>query len=141
MMTNLTAVRRTRQYVHPISSKSQLLTIHYRCPPAQKYIHKSLIPTTLFPHTISRLRSSSSHFHVQNWHLSGCSEVNSSRSLSACRSVKLDVIRKLRLLSGKVTGASALGRLNLNTQNLGRELEDLVLYFAILLHISVFVLM
>lgn len=44
----------------------------------------------------------------------------------------------LRLLSSKVAATSALGSINLNTQDLGRELEDLVLYLVVLFaHISI----
>jgi hypothetical protein len=80
----------------------------------------------------------SRYFIYPEPHLSSRSEVNSSGSLTRGRSIKLDVVCKLRLLSSKVTATSALGSINLNTQNLGRELEDLVLYLAVLFaHISI----
>ena len=65
-------------------------------------------------------------------HLSALIETNGSGSLSRGGSIELDIIRELCLLSRKIAGAATLGSLNLDTKNLSRELEDLVLYLAVL---------
>ena len=102
--------------------------MHYRSPFSPQHTQESLVQE--FPPNLFFILSHYSN-HPEP-HLSSRSEVNSSRRLSRGRSVKLDVVCKLRLLSSKVAAASALGSINLNPQNLGRELEDLVLYLAVL---------
>ena len=70
-------------------------------------------------------------------HLRSRSKGDSSGSLSSSRSVKLDVVGELGLLSREVRGRSSLRGGNLDAENLSSELEDLVLYFAILCLLAV----
>lgn len=56
----------------------------------------------------------------------------SSRSLTGGLSIKRNVVRQLSLLSRNITASLSLSSVNLETENLSGELEDLVLYFAVL---------
>jgi hypothetical protein len=55
--------------------------------------------------------------------------------LSSSRSIKPNVGSKLSLFSSKIGIVSSLGGIDLDTENLSGELEDLVLYFAVLIRI------
>lgn len=60
------------------------------------------------------------------------SEIHCGTSLSRSRSIKLDIIRQLSLLSSQITSIPSLSSINLDAQYFGRQFENLVLYFAIL---------
>lgn len=59
-------------------------------------------------------------------------ERNRSRVLSGGSSIKLNIVRKLSLLSGEISIVASLSSLNLDTEDLCGELEDLVLDLAVL---------
>jgi len=55
--------------------------------------------------------------------------------LSNSSSIKFDIICQFRLFGGKIAIIATLRSFNLYTQHLSRELQNLVLYLAVLLQI------
>jgi hypothetical protein len=95
--------------------------IHKKTPSNHPLSHSTLSQCFPHPHPTS---------HTENQPLSALIETNSSRSLSRRSSIKLDIIRELRLLSCQITVAATLRSLYLDPKYFGREL---VLYLAVLL--------
>lgn len=114
--------------------------------PPQENLHHCSMPIAIFtlpPFSpfplVSYLSLPSSHRSSHNptseeeEYLRSTSEVHSSRCLSSRGSIKLNVVGKLGLFSSEVRVISTLSSIDLDTKNLGGELEDLVLYLAVLL--------
>jgi len=77
---------------------------------------------------------SSSYWKTLVLCLSSSIERHSSRSLPSSRCIQLDVVSELYTLSGSICCCAgiALSGLDVVGEDFGGELEDLVLYFAVL---------
>jgi hypothetical protein len=126
-----------KQNIHPKNSKIQIfklntanplsypkIYIHKKTPSNHPLSHSALSQCFPHPHPTS---------HTENQPLSALIETNNSRNLSRRSTIKFDITRELRLLSRQITVAATLRSLYLETKYFGRELEDFVLYLAVLL--------
>jgi hypothetical protein len=94
------------------------------------FLFPSLLPSissTLSPHSPLPRPS-----HLKTGPLNHPIKRNSRARLSSHSGIKLNIIGQLRLLSRQITVISSLSGLDLDTEDLSCELQDLVLYLAVL---------
>lgn len=89
--------------------------------------HLPSISSTLSPHSPLPRPS-----HLKTALLTHPIKRNSRARLSSRSGIKLNIIRQLHLLSRQITVISSLSGLDLDTEDLSCELQDLVLYLAVL---------